>query len=154
MNNLQIAIGRITRGIGWLKAFLIQRIQQILGKKPEEPDKDMVDDGKPKTEEMEMNHLDACLTLKVADGISDGPVQSQPSGFMVDGELNLKVPIAEGESDYDNLSDNVDDEDDEDDGEQDDDEEDNELPKSALRRDDEQNTVKKKKWRSVSQEIS
>uniref|UniRef100_A0A3B5L3U7 Uncharacterized protein n=1 Tax=Xiphophorus couchianus TaxID=32473 RepID=A0A3B5L3U7_9TELE len=84
-----------------------------------------------------MNHLDACLTLKVADGISDGPVQSQPSGFTVDGELNLKVPIAEGESDYDNLSDNVDDEDD---GEQDDDEEDNELPKSALRRDDEQNT--------------
>uniref|UniRef100_A0A3B5R3S5 Sodium channel protein n=1 Tax=Xiphophorus maculatus TaxID=8083 RepID=A0A3B5R3S5_XIPMA len=90
MNNLQIAIGRITRGIDWLKAFLIQRIQQILGKKPEEPDKDMVDDGKPKTEEMEMNHLDACLTLKVADGISDGPVQSQPSGFTVDGELNLK----------------------------------------------------------------
>uniref|UniRef100_A0A096LVC5 Sodium channel protein n=1 Tax=Poecilia formosa TaxID=48698 RepID=A0A096LVC5_POEFO len=111
MNNLQIAIGRITRGIDWLKAFLIQRIQQILGKKPKESDKETADDGKPKAEEVKMNHLDACLTLKVADGISDGPVQSQPSGFTVDGELNLKVPIAEGESDYDNLSDD-DDEDD------------------------------------------
>ncbi|XP_014324739.1 sodium channel protein type 4 subunit alpha A-like isoform X2 [Xiphophorus maculatus] len=150
MNNLQIAIGRITRGIDWLKAFLIQRIQQILGKKPEEPDKDMVDDGKPKTEEMEMNHLDACLTLKVADGISDGPVQSQPSGFTVDGELNLKVPIAEGESDYDNLSDNVDDDDD---GEQDDDEEDNELPKSALRRDDEQNTKNLEDESSIPEKV-
>uniref|UniRef100_A0A3B3VJI7 Sodium channel protein n=1 Tax=Poecilia latipinna TaxID=48699 RepID=A0A3B3VJI7_9TELE len=127
MNNLQIAIGRITRGIDWLKAFLIQRIQQILGKKPKEPDKETADDGKPKAEEVKMNHLDACLTLKVADGISDGPVQSQPSGFTVDGELSLKVPIAEGESDYDNLSDD----DDEDDGEQDVDEEDDELPESC-----------------------
>uniref|UniRef100_A0A3B3XFN9 Sodium channel protein n=1 Tax=Poecilia mexicana TaxID=48701 RepID=A0A3B3XFN9_9TELE len=127
MNNLQIAIGRITRGIDWLKAFLIQRIQQILGKKPKESDKETADDGKPKAEEVKMNHLDACLTLKVADGISDGPVQSQPSGFTVDGELSLKVPIAEGESDYDNLSDD----DDEDDGEQDVDEEDDELPESC-----------------------
>ncbi|KAK5602625.1 Sodium channel protein type 4 subunit alpha A [Crenichthys baileyi] len=132
MNNLQIAIGRITRGIDWLKTFLIQRIQQILGKKPNEPDKDMVDDGKPKTEEIEMNHLDACLTLKTSDRILDGPVQSQPSGFIVDGELSLNVPIAEGESDYDNLS-----EDDEDDEE---DSEDSDHSGSPLQRDYQPNT--------------
>ncbi|XP_014848552.1 PREDICTED: sodium channel protein type 4 subunit alpha A-like isoform X1 [Poecilia mexicana] len=149
MNNLQIAIGRITRGIDWLKAFLIQRIQQILGKKPKESDKETADDGKPKAEEVKMNHLDACLTLKVADGISDGPVQSQPSGFTVDGELSLKVPIAEGESDYDNLSDD----DDEDDGEQDVDEEDDELPESALRRDDEQNTENREDESSIPEKV-
>uniref|UniRef100_A0A8C1IET9 Sodium channel protein n=1 Tax=Cyprinus carpio TaxID=7962 RepID=A0A8C1IET9_CYPCA len=34
MNNLQIAIGRITRGIDWLKSFIASMLRQILGKKP------------------------------------------------------------------------------------------------------------------------
>lgn len=105
MNNLQIAIGRITRGINWLKAFVTQKILQSLGKKPKEPDGGPVDDVDSKTEEIEMNHLDTCQTLKVADGISDCPVERQPSGFIVDGEFSLNVPIAEEESDFENLSD-------------------------------------------------
>ena len=38
MNNLQIAIGRITRGVDWTKAFVVGLVLQLLGKKP--PPKD------------------------------------------------------------------------------------------------------------------
>uniref|UniRef100_A0A3Q3ACK4 Sodium channel protein n=3 Tax=Euteleostomi TaxID=117571 RepID=A0A3Q3ACK4_KRYMA len=113
MNNLQIAIGRITRGINWLKAFIIRRVQQVLGRKPKEPDEGSVDVDS-KAEAIEMNHLDTCPTFKVADGMFDCPVEGRPSGFIVDGEDCLNVPIAEGESDFENLSE--DDEDDEEDG--------------------------------------
>ncbi|XP_037547149.1 sodium channel protein type 4 subunit alpha A isoform X1 [Nematolebias whitei] len=110
MNNLQIAIGRITRGIDWLKTFIVQRVQQILGRKSKEPDEGSVDDVDSKTEAIEMNHLNTCPTFKVADGILDCPVEGRPSGFIVDGEICLNVPIAEGESDFENLSEDDDDE--------------------------------------------
>uniref|UniRef100_A0A3B1KG63 Sodium channel protein n=1 Tax=Astyanax mexicanus TaxID=7994 RepID=A0A3B1KG63_ASTMX len=38
MNNLQIAIGRITRGIDWVKGFIVGLIRQILGRKPPNDD--------------------------------------------------------------------------------------------------------------------
>ncbi|KAM6897634.1 sodium channel protein type 4 subunit alpha A [Xenentodon cancila] len=104
MNNLQIAIGRITWGIDWLKAFVIQKILQILGREPKEPDEGPVDVPNPKNEEIEMNHFDTCPTLKMADGILDCRVESQPSRFIVDGEFSLGVPIAEEESDFEDLS--------------------------------------------------
>ncbi|XP_038152897.1 sodium channel protein type 4 subunit alpha A [Cyprinodon tularosa] len=132
MNNLQIAIGRISRGIEWLKGFIVQRIQHVLGKRFKDTDKDIMDDVKNKSEEVEMNHFDSSLAFKAPDGILDDPVQSQPTGFTVDEDFTLNVPIAEGESDYDNLSD--DDEDDEDDTE------DSDLSESPLQRDDQENT--------------
>uniref|UniRef100_A0A3Q0RQQ3 Sodium ion transport-associated domain-containing protein n=1 Tax=Amphilophus citrinellus TaxID=61819 RepID=A0A3Q0RQQ3_AMPCI len=115
MNNLQIAIGRITRGIDWLKAFIIQNVLRTLGRKPKEPDEGPADDVDPKTEGIEMNHLDDGQTFKLADGISGCLVEGRPSGFTVDGEFSLSVPIAQGESDFENLGE--DDEDDEDDRE-------------------------------------
>uniref|UniRef100_A0AAX7UHZ7 Sodium channel protein n=1 Tax=Astatotilapia calliptera TaxID=8154 RepID=A0AAX7UHZ7_ASTCA len=99
MNNLQIAIGRITRFIDWFKAFIIQTILRTLGRKPKEPDEGPADDVDPKTEGIEMNHLDTSQTFKLADGISDCL-------------FSLSVPIAQGESDFENLGE--DDEDDED----------------------------------------
>ncbi|XP_035519839.1 sodium channel protein type 4 subunit alpha A isoform X2 [Morone saxatilis] len=115
MNNLQIAIGRITRGIDWFKAFIIRTALQILGREPKEsePDEDLMDDGDPKREGIEMNHLDTSQNLKMADGIANCLVEGRPSGFIVDGEFSLNVPIALGESDFENLGE--DDEDDEDD---------------------------------------
>ncbi|KAI3364936.1 hypothetical protein L3Q82_001116 [Scortum barcoo] len=113
MNNLQIAIGRITRGINWFKAFVIRTVLHILGRKPKEPEDEPVDDEDPKAEEIEMNHLDSSPDFKIADGIPNCLVEGQPSGFIVDGELGLNVPIALGESDFENLGE--DDEDDEDD---------------------------------------
>ncbi|XP_049419579.1 sodium channel protein type 4 subunit alpha A isoform X2 [Epinephelus fuscoguttatus] len=114
MNNLQIAIGRITRGIDWFKAFAIRTVLQILGRKPkepEEPERGPTDDEDPKAEEIEMNHLDTGQNFKMADGIPNCLVEGRPSGFIVDGELSLNVPIAQGESDFENLG-----EDEEDDG--------------------------------------
>ncbi|KAM9336080.1 sodium channel protein type 4 subunit alpha A [Symphorus nematophorus] len=113
MNNLQIAIGRITRGIDWFKAFVIRTVLQILGRKPKEPEEDPKDDGDPKTEGIEMNHLDSSQDFKMADGIANCLVEGRPSGFIVDGEIGLNVPIAQGESDFENLGE--DDEDDEED---------------------------------------
>lgn len=110
MNNLQIAIGRITRGVDWFKTFVVRMLLQILGRKPQEPDEGPVDGTDPKTEGIEMNHLDTSQNFKMADGISNCLVEGQPSGFIVDGEFSLSVPIAQGESDFENL-----DEDDEDD---------------------------------------
>lgn len=113
MNNLQIAIGRITRGIDWFKAFVVRTVMQILGRKPKEPEDGPMDDEDPKTEGIEMNHLDSSPDFKIADGIPNCLVEGRPSGFIVDGEHSLNVPIAMGESDFENLGE--DDDDDEDD---------------------------------------
>uniref|UniRef100_A0A3Q1AI48 Sodium channel protein n=1 Tax=Amphiprion ocellaris TaxID=80972 RepID=A0A3Q1AI48_AMPOC len=113
MNNLQIAIGRITRGIDWLKAFVIRTLRQILHMKPKEPDEGPGDNVDPKMEGIEMNHMDSSQTFKLADGIMDCLVEGRPSGFIVDGELSLSVPIAQGESDFEDLDE--DEEDDKDD---------------------------------------
>lgn len=72
-----------------------------------------MDDEDPQTEAIEMNHLDTTENLKMADGISNCLVEGLPSGFIVDGELSLNVPIALGESDFENMEEE--DEDDEDD---------------------------------------
>uniref|UniRef100_A0A3Q1ARE4 Sodium channel protein n=1 Tax=Amphiprion ocellaris TaxID=80972 RepID=A0A3Q1ARE4_AMPOC len=100
MNNLQIAIGRITRGIDWLKAFVIRTLRQILHMKPKEPDEGPGDNVDPKMEGIEMNHMDSSQTFKLADGIMDCL-------------LSLSVPIAQGESDFEDLDE--DEEDDKDD---------------------------------------
>ena len=114
MNNLQIAIGRITRGIDWLKAFVVRIVWQTLGRKPREPEEGPTDGSDPKIEGIEMNHLDTCQDFKMADRISNCLVEGRPSGVLVEGELSLNVPIAQGESDFENLGEE-DDEDDEDD---------------------------------------
>lgn len=112
MNNLQIAIGRITRGIDWFKAFAIRTVLQILGRKPKEPENGPMDDEDPKTEGIEMNHLDSSSDFKIADGIPNCLVEGRPSGIFVDGELSLNVPIALGESDFENLGEDDDDDED------------------------------------------
>ncbi|XP_056152684.1 sodium channel protein type 4 subunit alpha A [Lampris incognitus] len=108
MNNLQIAIGRITRGIDWLKAVIIQTVLQLLGRKPKETDKGPTEDMDPKMEAIELNHLDTGQDFKMADGIPNCLVEDRPCGFFVDGELSLTVPIAQGESDFENLEDEED----------------------------------------------
>ncbi|XP_029978168.1 sodium channel protein type 4 subunit alpha A [Sphaeramia orbicularis] len=112
MNNLQIAINRIKRGINWFKGFIIRTALQILRRKPKEPDDSQMEDTDPKTEGIEMNHLDSSQTLKMADGIANCLVEGRSTGFIVDGEVSLNVPIAQGESDFENLEDDEDDVDD------------------------------------------
>lgn len=71
MNNLQIAIARMTRGIDWVKAFVIEHLRQCLGLKPKE-------EGVKANEE------------------SDSKMATMNSSLSV-----VKVPIANGESDDD-----------------------------------------------------
>ncbi|KAK5906254.1 hypothetical protein CgunFtcFv8_002137 [Champsocephalus gunnari] len=119
MNNLQIAIGRITRGIDWFKAFLVRSILQIINKNPKDNEDGSNEDEDPKTEGIEMNHFDSSQHFKMADGIPNCLVECGPSGLIVDGGFSLNVPIAQGESDFENMdeddTDNVDDTEDVDD---------------------------------------
>ncbi|XP_026065591.1 sodium channel protein type 4 subunit alpha B-like isoform X1 [Carassius auratus] len=71
MNNLQIAVARMTRGIDWVKAFVIGHFTQFLGLKPKE-------EGVKANEEI------------------DSKVATMNSSLSV-----IKVPIANGESDDD-----------------------------------------------------
>lgn len=83
--------------------------------KPQESEEGPGDDEDPKTEGIEMNHLENSQNFKMTDGISNCLVECRPSGFIVDGEIILDVPIAQGESDFENLGEDDEDEDDADD---------------------------------------
>lgn len=110
MNNLQIAIGRITRGGTWLKTVLIRTFLQLLGREPGKPaEEEPAEEGEQKAETLEMNHLDEPQT---ADGIPNCLVGGQPSGIAADGESIINVPIALGESDSENPSEADDDQED------------------------------------------
>ncbi|XP_077959281.1 sodium channel protein type 4 subunit alpha A isoform X1 [Gasterosteus aculeatus] len=104
MNNLQIAIGRITRGVDWFKAFVVRTVLRILGKKRNEAGEDETRDEDPKMETLEMNHMDAGQSFKMSDGIHHCLVDGRLSGFIVDEKVSIDVPIAHAESDFENLS--------------------------------------------------
>ncbi|XP_023805324.1 sodium channel protein type 4 subunit alpha A isoform X3 [Oryzias latipes] len=110
MNNLQIAISRLTRGTDWLKAFAIRKVLQMIGRKPKKADISCVDDVSSRTEAIEINHFNTCQPLTAAEKTPECTAESRPLTFFLDGNLHLNVPIAEQESDFENLS--VDDEED------------------------------------------
>lgn len=86
MNNLQIAIGRITRGINWVKSFILGTVQQILRRKLPEGDTGETErDDTDKKESVSLNHL---VEGKMADGLNNCLEA-----------LTLNVPIAKAESD-------------------------------------------------------
>ncbi|XP_047672352.1 sodium channel protein type 4 subunit alpha B isoform X3 [Tachysurus fulvidraco] len=83
MNNLQIAISRITRGIDWFKAFIITHVRRLLGLKPKEEDK--------KGNDLVLNHMDTG---------ESGDETKEELKLELDGALRMAVvPIAKGESD-------------------------------------------------------
>uniref|UniRef100_A0A3P9JXH3 Sodium channel protein n=1 Tax=Oryzias latipes TaxID=8090 RepID=A0A3P9JXH3_ORYLA len=110
MNNLQIAISRLTRGTDWLKAFAIRKVLQMIGRKPKKADISRVDDVSSRTEAIEINHFNTCQPLTAAEKTPECTAESRPLTFFLDENLRLNVPIAEEESDFENLS--VDDEED------------------------------------------
>ncbi|XP_051927830.1 sodium channel protein type 4 subunit alpha A [Hippocampus zosterae] len=98
LNNLQIAVGRITRGIDWLKAAAAEIPRRILDKNPEDDN----------TEAVEMNDLDTSADVRKADGIVNCLAPGRTPGAVMDGELALSVPFAQGESDFENPDDDED----------------------------------------------
>lgn len=82
MNNLQIAIGRITRGIDYVKAFIITHVRRLLGLKPKEEEK--------KGNDLVLNHM----------GTGESGDETKEELKQLDGALRMAVvPIAKGESD-------------------------------------------------------
>ncbi|XP_058260603.1 sodium channel protein type 4 subunit alpha B isoform X2 [Hemibagrus wyckioides] len=83
MNNLQIAISRITRGIDWVKAFFITNVRRLLRLKPKEEEK--------KGNDLVLNHMDPG---------ESGDETKEELKLELDGALRMAVvPIAKGESD-------------------------------------------------------
>ncbi|XP_036409073.1 sodium channel protein type 4 subunit alpha B [Megalops cyprinoides] len=109
MNNLQIAIGRITRGIDWVKAYVIGLIRRILGKKPKEDDEGGGSEDDPKKDNFVLNHMDSGddpkSDLKMVDGKSNWAVEVAASGSLTNADMTLSVPIAKVESDFENPDD-------------------------------------------------
>ncbi|KAF5893921.1 sodium channel protein type 4 subunit alpha B-like isoform X2, partial [Clarias magur] len=98
MNNLQIAIARITRGIDWVKAFFITRVRRLLRLKPKEEEK--------KESDFTLDHM----------GVAESEDEMKEELKQFDGALRLAVvPIAKGESDFESPYDDEDDDDDDDD---------------------------------------
>lgn len=102
-NNLQIAIGRITRGIDWVKAFIIGHIRKLLGLKPkkgEGEEEGEEEEDHIKSNNLDLNHLDSGeLELKKVDGVWGWADDTGHDGSYTNA-LTLKVPIAKGESDF------------------------------------------------------
>lgn len=126
LNNLQIAIGRISRGMAWAKTLIRRLVEPLIHR---------FTGGPKRGGAMEMNHLDTGSGQEATeeDEVSNGLVEEQLSarqdedlsnclvegrrGCLTGREVVLTVPIAQGESDLENL-DNDDEEEDEDDGHQ------------------------------------
>lgn len=122
MNNLQIAVGRIQKGIAFIKSAVRQFLQSLFlaGGKPgaldeEKPLDDLHSDGK---ENCLTNHAPVAVDLgkdflkegcispgngvegHVKYGIEEGDYMS----FIHNPSLTVTVPIAVGESDFENLN--------------------------------------------------
>nr|XP_015217653.1 PREDICTED: sodium channel protein type 4 subunit alpha isoform X1 [Lepisosteus oculatus] len=104
MNNLQIAIGRITRGIDFMKKSVLNLVFRLLGRKPKEEDND------PKKENFVLNHMETGeetkTDLKMLDGVSASEANTADevdrSAFVTNPQVTVSVPIAKGESDFEN----------------------------------------------------
>lgn len=93
MNNLQIAIARITNGIDWLKAFLLRQLWALLGKKP-----------RPQEEDGEGEEVNGVRKDQIAlTMVTSGDPKSGPVGKAH--QLTVEVPIAKGESDIESPDD-------------------------------------------------
>ena len=101
-NNLQIAIGRINRGIDWAKAYIIGQVRGLLGLKPKKGDGEEDDeDDHVKSNNLVLNHLDSGEPeVKKVEGVW-GREDDTSHDDSFTNALTLKVPIAKGESDFD-----------------------------------------------------
>lgn len=102
MNNLQIAIGRITRGLDWLKAAVVGTVRRSRDRKSTRT---------PEVEEVELNHLDSRQSVKTSEQKSN----CVPEGSLADGDVSLQVPIALLESDFELPAEDQDEDEEEDD---------------------------------------
>uniref|UniRef100_UPI00398EC875 sodium channel protein type 4 subunit alpha B n=1 Tax=Pristiophorus japonicus TaxID=55135 RepID=UPI00398EC875 len=104
LNNLQIALNRITKAIDFVKNFALQ----IIGRKKNEQEEKQLDDLSPsKTGALDFNHTEPEAGKEESsklDGVSTKkgkylPDKTDHVGLFANAHLTVHVPIAEGESD-------------------------------------------------------
>uniref|UniRef100_A0AAY4E2A8 Sodium channel protein n=1 Tax=Denticeps clupeoides TaxID=299321 RepID=A0AAY4E2A8_9TELE len=102
-NNLQIAIGRITRGIDWVKALVIGNLRKMLGQEPKEGHSSG-DDEDNKAKDIMMNNIGSGeednIEMRKVDSVWERADDVTHDG-LVKNSLAFKVPIAKSESDFD-----------------------------------------------------
>ncbi|XP_060776239.1 sodium channel, voltage gated, type VIII, alpha subunit b isoform X3 [Neoarius graeffei] len=118
MNNLQISVIRIKKGIAWLKLHVRMLVAHFLKKSPLEDEDKPLDDMYDKKLNLIANHTAVdikCPELDFAkngNGTTSG-IGSSVGKYMIDEDrmsfihnpnLTVRVPIAVGESDFENLN--------------------------------------------------
>ncbi|MCJ8729116.1 hypothetical protein PDJAM_G00102420 [Pangasius djambal] len=118
MNNLQISVIRIKKGIAWLKVHVRLLVAHVLKKSPLEDEDKPLDDMYDKKLNIIGNHTGVdikCGELDYAkngNGTTSG-IGSSVGKYMIDEDrmsfihnpnLTVRVPIAVGESDFENLN--------------------------------------------------
>nr|AVX46626.1 sodium channel voltage gated type IV alpha B2 [Apteronotus albifrons] len=105
MNNLQIAIARITRGTDWVKTLIIRHIRRLLGLKPREEEKKANDYGDFKgSNHLVINHIDLGEE-------PDSEMKKLPEATEMAIVPVSEAPIANVESDFERTNDDDSDED-------------------------------------------
>ncbi|XP_038635070.1 sodium channel protein type 2 subunit alpha-like isoform X3 [Scyliorhinus canicula] len=104
MNNLQIALNRITRAVDFVKGF----VSSIVRRKKSDQEEKQLDDLSPsKTEALDFNHTDSETGKEESyklDGVTTKkgkylPAPGDQVGLLANAHLTVHVPIAEAESD-------------------------------------------------------
>uniref|UniRef100_A0AAY4CAI4 Sodium channel protein n=1 Tax=Denticeps clupeoides TaxID=299321 RepID=A0AAY4CAI4_9TELE len=119
MNNLQISVIRIKKGIAWFKLHVRMLVDHLLKKKPLEDEVKPLDDMYDEKVKCIANHTGADINRgelldyqKNGNGTTSG-IGSSVGKYMIDEDrmsfihnpnLTVRVPIAVGESDFENLN--------------------------------------------------
>ncbi|KAA0713035.1 Sodium channel protein type 8 subunit alpha [Triplophysa tibetana] len=117
MNNLQISVIRIKTGIAWFKVHMRLLIAHILKKKPLEDEDKPLDDMFDKKLNIIGNHTGVDIkcdlnypkngngtTSGIGSSVGKYMIDDEPMSFIHNPNLTVRVPIAVGESDFENLN--------------------------------------------------
>uniref|UniRef100_A0A8C1YQH4 Sodium channel protein n=1 Tax=Cyprinus carpio TaxID=7962 RepID=A0A8C1YQH4_CYPCA len=118
LNNLQISVIRIKKGIAWFKIHVRLLVAHILKKKPLEDEDKPLDDMYDKKLNIIGNHTGVDIkcgdlnypkngngtTSGIGSSVGKYMIDEEPMSFIHNPNLTVRVPIAVGESDFENLN--------------------------------------------------
>uniref|UniRef100_A0A671RJ28 Ion transport domain-containing protein n=1 Tax=Sinocyclocheilus anshuiensis TaxID=1608454 RepID=A0A671RJ28_9TELE len=118
LNHLQISVIRIKKGIAWFKVHVRLLVAHILKKKPLEDEDKPLDDMYDKKLNIIGNHTGVDIkcgdlnypkngngtTSGIGSSVGKYMIDEEPMSFIHNPNLTVRVPIAVGESDFENLN--------------------------------------------------
>ncbi|KAL0191345.1 hypothetical protein M9458_014043, partial [Cirrhinus mrigala] len=118
LNNLQISVIRIKKGIAWFKVHVRLLVAHILKKKTMEDEDKPLDDMYDKKLNIIGNHTGVDIkcgdlnypkngngtTSGIGSSVGKYMIDEEPMSFIHNPNLTVRVPIAVGESDFENLN--------------------------------------------------